>query len=393
MDRAAASGRDAWVAVAAACLCFAGGFGLGRFAFALVNPVMTGAGWMTPAEAATAGARDLLGYIAGVILARRYAPRLPATVSAVGALTILAGAAVALAVPLGVWWVSAWRFLMGAVVAFIMVVAPTAALSGLPARQRTLAGGFIFSGVGFGILWGGLLIPQLAPDGPTLTMLGLAVAMGLTALAATALPSPKIAPPKADAPPVWTPALIGTACAYGCAAMVFIPHTVFWGDFVARALGQGVASGGFNFILMGLGAILGTIFSGVIAARIGIAITLRLYLMAAGAVLLVPFATVASPVMAAVAFFGGLANIGIPALASARVMEVAGPSGHPAAWGAMTLVYAIAYGLSGQGLAYVFALTDHHLTVFAIAASASVIGVLCDMAGAWRERSGGRHAP
>jgi hypothetical protein len=387
-----ASDRAAWVAVAAACLCFAGGFGLGRFAFSLVNPVMTGAGWLTPAEAAAAGARDLLGYILGVVIARRYAPRVKATVSAVGSLLVVAVACAALAFPLGVWWVSAWRFLMGAVIGFIMISAPAAALAGLPPERRTLANGFIFSGVGFGILWGGLLVPVLAPDGPAVTMLGLAAATLLTAVAATALPSPKLAAPAGKAGPVWTPALVGTALAYGCAAVTFIPHTVFWGDFVARALGQGVGAGGINQILIGIGAILGTALGGVFASRLGVAATFRLYLVAAGLVFVVPFVTTTPVALAAVALLGGMANIGIPALASARVLEVTGPSGHGAAWGLMTLGYAAAYGLGGQGLATVFALTDRHDLVFAIAGGAALAGLVCDIGGSALDRSARRRA-
>jgi hypothetical protein len=368
----------AWVAVAAACLCFVGGFGLGRFAFALVNPVMTGAGWLTPAEAAAAGSRDLLGYIAGVLLARRLVGRYPATRTAVGSLILTALCCVALAFPFGQIWVSVFRFIMGAAVAFIMISAPAAALSGLPPERRTLAGGFIFAGVGLGIFWGGLLVPVLAPDGPATVMLGLAVAVLLTAVAATALPSPRLPPPP-QAGALWTPAMIGTTLAYGAAAFAFVPHTVFWGDFVARAQGQGLGQGGVNQVLFGLGAMLGPALGGALAARIGVALAFRLYLVGAGLILLVPLVSRDGAVLMAVALLAGMMNVGLPALASARLMEQVGPSGHAPGWATMTLIYAGVYGIGGQVLAALFALTGSHLWVFFVASLGALVGVMTDV--------------
>src|SRR6185312_13798408 len=63
--------------------------------------------------------------------------------------------------------------------------------------------------------------------------------------------------------------------AYMTNAIGFVPHTVFWVDFIARGLGRGIVSGNHYWILLGLSAAAGPILAGWLADRIGFAKSIR----------------------------------------------------------------------------------------------------------------------
>ncbi len=80
------------------------------------------------------------------------------------------------ALPLGFLWLLPWRIVTGIAGAFLMVLAPPAALAHVPHERRGLAGGIILTGVGLGIALSGVLMPALLHFGVSAAWCGLAAA-------------------------------------------------------------------------------------------------------------------------------------------------------------------------------------------------------------------------
>jgi MFS family permease len=83
------------------------GIGLARFAYTPLIPALIGAGWFTPAQAVYLGAANLAGYLAGALLARPVAARIPPPVALRTMMALATLAFFACATPLSFlfnWW-------------------------------------------------------------------------------------------------------------------------------------------------------------------------------------------------------------------------------------------------------------------------------------------------
>src|SRR6267378_190415 len=135
------------------------GIGLARFAYTPLLPAIVGAHWFAPSDAAYLGAANLAGYLAGALLGRPLAARLPAPIL-LRALMLLATAAFfACAVPVSLQWFFIWRSLSGISGGALMVLAAPIVLPHVSHRRRGVASGTIFAGVGLGIAASGTLVP------------------------------------------------------------------------------------------------------------------------------------------------------------------------------------------------------------------------------------------
>src|SRR5262249_36561222 len=127
------------------------GIGLARFAYTPLIPPLIEAGWFTPAQAAYLGAANLVGYLAGALLAAPLAARFPAP-AVLRAMMLLASAAFfACSAPWSLPWVFAWRFAAGLAGGVIMVLAAPTILPHVAPERRGLVAGLVFTGVGLGI--------------------------------------------------------------------------------------------------------------------------------------------------------------------------------------------------------------------------------------------------
>src|SRR6516164_7090224 len=254
------------------------GIGLARFAYTPLIPVLIAAQWFTAAQADYLGAANLAGYLAGALMARPLASRI-GTARALRLMMLLAAAAFfGCAAPLSFAWFFCWRFSAGIAGGVLMVLAAPAVLARVPMSRRGLAGGAIFTGVGLGIAASGTLVPLLLRAGLAETWFGLGVlALLLTAASWSGWPHeelPQPSRPRAQMPKRHVLAALYSE--YGLNAAGQVPHMVFLVDFIARGLGQGLASGARYWVLFGMGAMLGPLVNGRLADRIGFSAALRL---------------------------------------------------------------------------------------------------------------------
>lgn len=377
-----------WRAVVAGASASLVGIGLARFAYAPLLPAIVGAGWFSESAAAYLGAANLAGYLAGALIARPLAGRLPTAALLRSMMLLAAVAFLACGWPLSTSWFFAWRVASGVAGGALMVLAAPAVLPFVPAARRGLAAGAIFAGVGIGIAASGTLVPMLLREGLRETWLGLGfLALALTAVAwpgwpGRAGPATSAAPdPAPDPAPV--PRLGRLYASYALNAAGLVPHMIFLVDFVARGLGQGVEAGARYWVLFGLGAMAGPVVTGRLADRIGFGRALRLALLVEAACVALPALGLGAAPLALSAVVVGAFTPGIVPLVLGRVHELlpGDPQAQKAAWTRATVGFALLQASGAYGMSWLFARAggDYRL-LFLLGAGALAAALAVDLA-------------
>jgi len=375
-----------WHRAAAGLSALLLGIGLSRFGYAPLIPSLIEAHWFSASDAAYLGAANLMGYLLGAAAAHRLAHSLPPV--ALIKLSMLAACACffACGFPLGFAWYFPWRLLAGITGGLLMVLAPPAILAETPVARRGRVAGIVFTGVGAGIALSGTLVPWLVQFGLPATWFALGAAgLALTALAWGGWPrAAAIAAEqhRKRARPRLSPALLLLIAAYACNGLGFVPHTVFWVDYIARFLGHGLAVGGFYWVLFGLGGAVGPLLCGLAAERIGFARGFALGLPALAVCVGLPVLS-PLPVFLAISSFGtGGIGIGLVVLGSGCAGELVTIEQQRQVWGWMTATYAVVYAGAGYALSFLFARTGSYDLLFAVGAAAILLGGLLALPGA-----------
>jgi MFS family permease len=239
----------------------------------LLIPALIAAGWFAPDSIVYFASANLAGYFVGALLARRFSILVGTVVAMRAAMILTTIGLAACAWPLGTAWYFWWRLLAGATGGILMVLAAPVVIAETPPALRGRAAGIVFTGVGQGqgMAMSGAIVPALAREGLTAVWLTLAGAAGLmTTYLWSAVPSQ---PVRAWTSTVEMPRLplpvAHLIIAYGFDALGFIPHTVFWVDYIARGLGDGLTIGGSYWIAFGVSAAVGPYLMGLLADRVG----------------------------------------------------------------------------------------------------------------------------
>ncbi|MEJ1156993.1 YbfB/YjiJ family MFS transporter [Prosthecomicrobium sp. N25] len=353
------------------------GIGFGRFAYTALVPALIEAGRLTPSSAGYVAAANFAGYLSGALLSGWVARlgRLSGVVRLSLAATALAYAACA--VDLGPVWFALWRFVPGFTGATLMVLVPMAILAGLPAARRPGAVGLMFTGIGLGIIFSGTLVPALARLGVASAWLVLAaLTVLLSALTwklwtSIALPAPA-APPVGAASPRRPggpgPAVVLVFVAYALDGAGFVPHTVYWVEYVARALGLGFGAGGTHWILFGVGAMAGPLLVGRLAGRFGFGRAFVVALLLKAAAVGLPLVSSATPALVVSSLVVGALTPGTATLAAGLSAEIAGAARQRALWGWMTSGFAATQALSASAFGHLLGATGSYALLFATGA-------------------------
>ncbi|MCK8784032.1 YbfB/YjiJ family MFS transporter [Roseomonas sp. NAR14] len=427
-DAASGAAPPASLAPALAGLCgLLAGIGLARFSYTPLLPALIQAGWFTAPQAAFLGASNLLGYLAGALLAGRAAARLPLRPLLRGAMLLAALSCLASAWRgpghgpggssggwgEGTWgpllWTGGWRVAAGIAGGVLMVVGANAALARMPPARRGLAAGLIFTGVGLGIALSGTLVPLLLRGGPGGAWLGLgALCLALTALAWNRWPETAAPLPSAVAPAPSTRAAVpaaeaggtgrdgtarralrGLVAAYALNAVGLVPHMVFLVDFIARGRGAGLAAGAWHWVLFGLGALAGPLLGGRLADRIGFRAALRLCYAVQCACIALPalplgpgdeMGGVAAALLALSCVVTGACTPSVSSLALGRVQELAPDAeARRAAWATATVAWAVGQAAGAYAMSALFAATGRHAPLFAAGAVALALALAIEL--------------
>ena len=373
-----------WLLLAVAGLCASLiGLGIGRFAYVPLLPLMIDAGWTSNAGAAQVAAANLVGYLIGSASAHRLALwRGPAAVVRAAMLAAVLSL-LACSVQLGIGWLWAWRMIAGAAGGMLMILAAPYLMRQVPLAARGKAIGIVFAGIGVGIVLSGLLVPVLGAGNLRLAWLVLA-ALACIALvfawprfaAATgvnAAPDNHAAAAERRQTLLPRGPLLALLCAYVLDAIGYLPHTVFWVEYLVHDLGKPLAIGGAFWAVFGAGAIVGPLLSGMAADRFGFRRTLIACFACKAVAVALPLLSTSMPALFASSFAVGALTPGMVAVASGRVIEIAGPAAHQRNWAMMTFLYALVQASAGYAMAAVYGATHSFTLLFSVAASALVM--------------------
>lgn len=360
------------------------GVGVGRFAYAALLPLVVQQQWFGRTEAGYLGAANLGGYLLGIGMVAALARACPAARMVRAAMLLCALSFFACGWAGGGFaWFLLWRTVAGACGAILMVQAPVLILPRTPGARRGRTSGVIFSGVGLGIVAAATVVPALASHGLALTWLALgALCALLAALTWRHWPDgPAQAAPQAAARERWwlrLPAPVALLClAYTLNAIGYLPHTLFWADFITRELGRPLAAAGFFWGCFGLGAACGPYLAGLAADRWGLARTLAtgFALKAFGVALPLfadgPAALLVSSVL--VGFF----SPGIVGAASSYALAIGGAQQHRCNWTAMNLCFSLAQAGGASAMVSIMSTRQSYAVLFWISAIALAVSALC----------------
>jgi predicted MFS family arabinose efflux permease len=377
------------------------GIGISRFAYTPLVPVVIDAGWFDEAQAAYLGAANLLGYLLGAISAHRVSLRFGAEPTMrVGLLVVAASYAVCSA-PLAFAWFFAWRFAAGLTGAWLMVLAAPWVLARTPSAYRGRAGALVFTGIGGGVLLSATLVPALAAVSPSAAWLSLAVLAGAVSIAAWPalrrqpdatgrdMPDPADAATNTGGSGFVGRAVALVLSAYVLFAVGFVPHTVFWVDYLARGRDLGMAVGGTQWALFGAGSVAGPLITGWVADRIGFRRALVVTFSAMGVATGLPFVVPGLLAVSVSSVVVGAATPAVVALTSGYLGALVGAARHRRVWGSATALFSVAQACAGYGMSATFDLTRAYAPLFLFAAGALLVGGLCT----WLVPSRGRMEP
>jgi predicted MFS family arabinose efflux permease len=353
------------------------GIGLGRFAYTPLIPALIQDGWLSPAAAAYLGAANLAGYLAGALFGRGFASLIgdvPRTLRV--AMVACAVSLAACAIPAGLLWLTPWRFVAGFSGAALMVLAGPAILGATPPERRGRVGGLIYAGIGTGVAVSGTAMPFLVGFGLSTAWLCLAAAAAiLTAVAWTGWPADATPPANSSVKiPRLGWAVVPLLAAYACDGIGFVPHTLFWVDFLARELGLGLPAGGFNWGLFGLGAVFGPLVAGWLADRLGFKLAWSGALALKAAAVILPVIWVSGPTLALSSIVVGALTPGMVVLAAGRIVELVDPASRSRVWSLMTAAFALAQAGAAYGMTAVASVTHSYIPLFIAGALALLLG-------------------
>ncbi|MCH4811202.1 YbfB/YjiJ family MFS transporter [Vreelandella neptunia] len=362
--------------------------GIARFAYTPLLPAIIQEGWFTASQGAYLGAANLLGYFIGALaahsLSERFSHRLVMAASFAGialSFVLCAGAGSFL-------WFFFWRLVSGVAGAILMVVGPSIALAATPPERRTRVGALVFTGIGFGALLSAFIVPlllglSLSVTWGTLGLLCIAAGLlcdyflqqqGVAHLASPITASPRVNSPTGGAGvKIIVMLVVG---AYALDAIGFVPHTVFWVDYLARENVLGNQAASLQWGIFGLGALCGPFMVGALAQRVGWQGGLMIAFAAKAAAVLLPVFSLALLSQSVSSFMVGAMIPGIVALTSGRLAELVGPTAHKKLWGQATAAFAAAQAVAGYAMSALYGAWGSYTSLFAISGLILVAGFL-----------------
>jgi MFS family permease len=380
-----------WAIALPGFAAFLVGVGLGRFSYTPMLPVMVHADWLSAPQAAYVGAGNLIGSLIGALIAQAVGRRVGLVRAVRGSLVVCVVATLACALSWGFWWIAAWRIAIGIAGTMLTTLAAPVLVGSAPIAIRGAVSGAVFTGAGLGLALSGLLVPPLAEIGVATAWLGLSVATALATVIAWR-GWPRVASPVAVAARrgrvlLSKPFLLLVA-GYATDGIGFVPHGIFWVDFVARELGRGVEAGGWQWTLFGIGAALGPMICGRLADAIGFARTLHVVFGLKAVAILLPLIATGPLALTVSSMTVGALTPGLAAVISGAALELLGPAAHAPAWRWLMIAFAVTSTIGGYLFSLIFAMTGSYRVLFALGGAIIVLGgVLCAIATAGLPRA------
>ncbi len=183
--------------------------------------------------------------------------------------------------------------------------------------------------------------------------------------------------------------------AYALNAVGFLPHTLFWADYLHAELGRPLIEAGWFWACFGAGAACGPYLTGLVADRIGLTLTLLLAFSLKALGVALPLVATGDGALMLSSVLVGFFSPGIVGAVSAYALELGGAAGHRRHWTAMNLGFALAQACVASLMVALMSTRQSYAILFWISSAALVLSALCIVAIAllrFRERRSGTAA-
>lgn len=350
------------------------GMGLGRFSYTPMIPILIEAGHLDEAEAGYIAALNLSGYVLGALLVPRLKQHINEAYLIKLCLLLSLLALIASILPLGFLWLAIWRLSAGILVAAIMILCISYVTRYAPRNKIAMATGISFTGVGMGIFFSAAILPHLleygvawgwagsASIGTLATLVGLWAWHGAPSLYINQEQYPRLKTRlSVDGKKL---VLVQVLFSIG-----LIPHSIYWVDYLVRDLGEPIEQGTIQWVLVGLGGLLGTILWGRLADRIGLNISLVLVFSALASSALLPvFANGILVIVFSSLIFGS--QPGSAAIIAGRAQKSVGEGSMIDLWRYMVIAVGGAQLVGGFFLVELFNITGNYHLIFLVGGTA-----------------------
>ena len=342
------------------CLSMCLGIGILRFSYTALLPGTREAFAWSTSFASLLGSANLLGYLMGAFAAMRLSQ--DRSMSTYIQLAAIAGMVSLFCCAFSgfpeIWYIS-WRVISGISGGLLMILSPSVVAQCCDLKGRFKINFVGFSGIGLGVLLATLFLPyldQISIRTAWLILCGFAlmICICLSLLIQqfkTYLVKQSVSHP-AQAP--LNTVFYSLLVVYACSAFAYIPHSLFWIDYLSHELGLSLFWINFNWILYGLGSALGAFSAYILARKFGnftaLKILYSVYILAIfiAALNANPFLTFSS------SFFTGMLNPAVVFLTSYTILQLYGLA-YKKLWSIATLCFAsvqLIGGLSFSSLQY-----------------------------------------
>ncbi|BCZ17899.1 Nitrite extrusion protein [Helicobacter sp. NHP19-003] len=257
-------------------VCFLATFmanGVARFGYVVLIPLLILSGKLSEHQSIQLAIAIMVGYIFGSAVLSLLQRRLSLeSIAKISFLVISLSFFACYLDSLPFAWAWFWRFLAGVAASCLMVLAAPLCLSLVKEQHRPYASGFVFSGIGVGVVCSGFILPHFASDIDMAWIFLGAVGAGAFVLSCLFL---KTLHPAKDAAHDGTPFKISNHFALLLVSVVlnaigYLPHTLFWVDYLVRSLNFSKGVAGASWAFFGFGAACGTILSATLAKSLGL---------------------------------------------------------------------------------------------------------------------------
>lgn len=366
--------------------CTLCGVGLARFSYSAILPTQVLDGWFNELQSAYLGAAILSGYAIGAIFSGKINSRCDVlqTLFYSVALIIIAFILSAFNNVFAIHFVL--RFITGVGGGVLMAVAPPAMLTFIPQELKRWAGAVIFTGIGLGILASSLIAVVADKFSLTVAWLALAILATLPLFLARklAVVTDWRKHNEFNGLPASVPKsrfkingiILLILLAYSLDAFGYIPHTVFWVDYLQRELFFSADFVAFQWGFFAFGAIVAPFFIGFLGARIGYQTTLILAFMIKAFAISLPLMSSHVLVLSLSSILVGAMVPGVVASVAGRVSELVPAERQVSIWGIATSTFAIVQGISAYAVGYLYVEGAGPQFVFFLGALALFIGAL-----------------
>lgn len=349
--------RMSLIVFLATCL----GIGVFRFSYTALMPIMIEQYHWNHDFASYLGSANLLGYLMGALLAlpsikEKYIPSLIVLSAIAGSLSLLCCSFMDMSL---VWFI-VWRTISGISGGLLMILAPSFAMKYIPNTQRLKVNFLGFSGIGVGVLSATIIIPLLK-NMPVHYIwdifAGLSLLGSLTLYRLLTRNTAQVIKSQSTSLQASQKSRLGLVIiiAYMCSAFAYIPHSLFWMDYLSGTLHFPLQQRNLFWVLYGMGSCIGALVAYGLSRIMGYLQTIKwLYAIYCLAVVL-PFLSQMTSLLALSSLLTGLLTPATVFISSYSLLQIY-EQRYQKLWSLATIGFA-----STQLLGGVVISTLHHL--------------------------------